>query len=245
VVLTRLGLSTNELYRYISGTNAPDYFNPDIITIAINEANLSLTRSTQGIIINSTALPTGRVGVADASLVGGIFGDTYETRLRAEPGKLYEVRFRLRQDGASNTSPFIRFNARTIGFGYNATLELLGGRGLASADGRQFLSQVLPGTGNQVPGTTAEGTTYRLLFHSPLAADLRAHVIGTLDQKFPTLMAQPGPGFNAPSLRDINFGFTVVDSLSLISADNTDAAEVANNLTLNQIEVRTHPFSAD
>jgi hypothetical protein len=78
-----------------------------------------------------------------------------------------------------------------------------------------------------------------------LAADLRAHVIGTLDQKFPTLMAQPGPGFNAPSLRDINFGFTVVDSLSLISADNTDAAEVANNLTLNQIEVRTHPFSAD
>jgi hypothetical protein len=197
--------------------------------------------------VNSAAVATTRIGVADAAFIGGVFGDTPETRLRIEPGRLYALTFRLSHAGASDTTPFTRVNLRSAGFGYNATLELLGGRGLPSTDARTFLSQVMPGTGNQVPGTTVDGSTYRLLFNSPLNADIRADVAGTLAQKFPQLTTLPGPG--APTVgatpRDLNMAFTVLDSLSIISPTATDPAEVANNLTLNRVEIRSYPQIAD
>jgi hypothetical protein len=246
VLLTRLGASTSEIVRYLTGPSQADYFNPAIINIVQNEPGITITRGINGVTVNSGNLPTTRIGVADAAFVGGLFGEQPEQRLRIQPGRLYEITYRVRHAGASNTTPYIRFNARTVGFGYNATLELLGGRGLPGTDARTFLQQVLPGTGNQVPGTTIDGTTYRLLFHSPLAPDLRADVTGSLEQKFPHLMAQPGPGSpNSISLRNIDLGFTVVDSLSLANSSNTDAAEVANNLNLNLIEVREHPVGLD
>ena len=149
--------------------------------------------------------------------------------------------------GASDTTPYTRVNLRTIGFGYNATLELLGGRGLAAADARTFLSQVMPGVGNQVPDTTVDGTTYRLLFNSPMHPEIRNDVGGALNQKFPQIMALPGPGVSTtgPSPRDFNMGFTVVDSLSIISPTENDPAEVANDLTLNRIEISRYPQIAD
>ncbi len=67
---------------------------------------------------------------------------------------------RLKQDGASDALPYTRFNTRTMGFGWNNSLEFLGARGLPAGDGRTALAQVLPGTGNQVPGTTVDGTVY-------------------------------------------------------------------------------------
>ncbi len=140
-----------------------------------------------------------------------------------------------------------------MGFGWNSTLELLGARGLPAGDGRTALAQVLPGTGNQVPGTTVDGTVYNLLFSTPLSPEIRADVAGTLAQKFPNLSIQPGPGDSATgagnppagSLRNVNFGFTVADSLSIVSTTATDAAEAANNLQLNRIDVRVYPQVAD
>jgi hypothetical protein len=40
-------------------------------------------------------------------------------------------------------------------------------------------------------------------------------------------------------------GFTVVDSLSIASPTDTDSAEVANDLTLNRIEISRYPQIAD
>jgi hypothetical protein len=246
VVLATLGLPISELARYLTGP-ASDYFNPSILTIAIPENTITIARSPSGISVNSAGQPTTRMGVADAALIGGVFGDTPETRLRTEPGRLYALTFRLNHAGASDTTPYTRFNVRTAGFGYNATLELLGGRGLAASDARTFLSQVMPGVGSQVPGTTAEGSTYRLLFNSPLHPDIRADVAGTLAQKFPQLSTLPGPGVptTGATPRDLNLGFTVLDSLSLVSTTASDAAEVANNLTLNRVEIRSYPQLAD
>jgi hypothetical protein len=247
ILLTTIGASTEEIVRYSRGPNPDDYWNPAVVTLSPSEPGISITRSPSGIAVNSAALSTSRIGVVDAAFMGGVFGDAPETRLRVEPDRIYALTFRLRHDGPSDTTPFTRVNLQTIGFGYNATLELLGGRGLPAADARTFLSQVMPGTGNQVPGTTVDGSTYRLLFNSPIHPEIRADVAGTLSQKFPQITALPGPGADTPggSPRDINIGFTVGDSLSIATPTETDPAEVANNLTLNQLEIRTYPQIAD
>jgi hypothetical protein len=254
IVLASLGYSAAEIFRYIAGPAAADYFNPTILNFTINsEAGVTIAGSPQGITVNSGGLPTNRIAVADAAINGGVFGETTATRLRVEPDRLYRVSFRLKHDGASDTTPYTRFNARTAGFGWNTTLELLGARGLPGLDARAALAQVLPGAGNQVPGTTADGTVYHLLFSTPLTPGIRADVAGSLAQKFPNLSAQPGPGDPNPgpgnpaagSLRNVNFGFTMVDSLSLSSPTATDPAEVANALTLNRVEVRTYPQIQD
>jgi hypothetical protein len=241
IVLARLGYSASELFRYVAGPSATDYFNPAILNVTVNsEPNLSITTSVGGITVNSAGLGTNRIGVVDAAFNGGIFGDTNATRLRVEPDRLYRLAFRLKQDGASDTAPFIRFGARTVGFGYNATYELLGGRGLPAGDGRIALAQVLPGTGNQLPLTAGDGTFYQLVFSSPMNGGIRADIQGSLDQKFPNLSSEPGPGVDQPSLRNINFSFTVADSLSFASTTATDAAEVASNLNLNAFQIGTY-----
>jgi hypothetical protein len=246
VILTRLGYSTNELFRYVAGPSASDYFNPAILSFTINtEPNISISRSTAGVTVNSAGLSTTRVGIADAAFTGSVFGDTNATRPRVEADRLYVVSHRLRHDGASNSTPYTRFSARTVGFGYNSTLELLGGRGLPDTAGLAALAQVMPGTGNAMPGTTADGSTYNLVINSPIHPDIRADVAGSLAVKFPSILAQPGPGVNTTSLRDFNFALTVSDSLSLVTATDTDAAEVANNLTLNRIEFRSYPQIVD
>jgi N-acetylmuramoyl-L-alanine amidase len=245
VITSTLGASVSNIYRYLAGPSPADYFNPAVVTITPNEPGITVTKSPLGVTVNSSGLAPTRMGVADAAFVGGVFGETNTTRARVEPGRLYVLSFRLRHNGPSNTTPFTRVNMRSVGFGYNVTLELLGGRGLPQADARTFLAQVMPGVGNQVPGTTTDGTTYQLIMNSPLDPEIRADVNGTLAQKFPTLATQPGPGDPNGSLRNLDFGFTVVDSLSLASPTATDAAEVANGLTLNRMELRSYPQVAD
>jgi hypothetical protein len=246
VILSRLGLGASEIYRYLAGPNPADYFNPDVLNLTVNEEQgLSISSSGAGITVNSVGLPSGRIGVADAAFVEGNATDSQATRLRAEADRLYLVSFRLKHPAASDTTPFTRFNARTAGFGYNATFELLGGRGLSAPDARAGLAQVLPGVGNQVPGSSADGTLYHLLLSTPLSPEIRADVAGTLAEKFPRLTSEPPPGDPAPSLRDINFGFTVVDSMSLTSPTSTDPAEAATDLTLNRIEIRSYPQVVD
>jgi hypothetical protein len=247
VLLTTLSVPTEQIVRYLTGPNPADYFNPAIVSVTVGESAISLTKSTNGIAVNTTSLPTSRIAVAEAAFIRGTVLDTGATRLRIEPDRLYELTFRVRHGGASSSCPYLRLNLRTVGFGYNVTYELLGGRGLPGPDARTFLAQVLPGNGNLVPGTTADGTTYRMLLNTPLAPDLRADVSGTIAQKFPQLSAQAGPGNpqNDPSLRDLNWGFTVVDSLSLASPSQTDFAEAATDLVLNRIELRTYPQILD
>jgi hypothetical protein len=72
-------------------------------------------------------------------------------------------------------------------------------------------------------------------------------VVGTLEQKFPGLTSQAGPGNpqSTPSLRDMNLAFTVADSLSFATTTATDATEAATNLTLNRIEIRSYPQITD
>ncbi len=240
--IARLGYSTNELARYVGLGSAADYFNPTILNVTVNtEANLSIAGSTNGIVVNSTGLATTRIGIADASFGSGVFGETNATKARIEAGKIYVVSARIRSGGASSATPYTRFNARSVGFGYNASFDLLGGQALPGAEGLAAGAQIMPGTGTSVPNTTIDGSTYNLILNSPLNADIRADVAGSLATKFPTLSAEPGPGVNSASLRDLAVAFTVADSLSLVDASNTNASEIANNLTLNRIEIREFP----
>jgi N-acetylmuramoyl-L-alanine amidase len=245
VVVSTIGTATSQIFRYLAGPSPEDYFNPSVVTFTFSEPGLSIVRSPSGITVQSQGVSVNRIGVADAAFIGGALGDTNVTRPRIDPGRIYALSFRLLHNAPSNTTPFTRVNMRTVGFGYNMTYEILGARGLGQQDAQSFLAQVLPGSGSQVAGTTTEGTTYRLLMTSPLDPDIRADVPGTLSDKFPSLANQPGPGAQNASLRNIDFGFTVVDSLSLTGPTSTDSAEVANGLTLNRLELRSYPQVLD
>jgi hypothetical protein len=243
ITVARLGYSVSEIFRYLTGIpTASDYFNPTILNFTVNtEANSSITRSPSGIVVNTAGLANTRIAVLDASFGGGVFGDTDATRLRAESDRIYVVSARIQHGAASSTTPYTRFNVRTLGFGYNASLDLLGGRGIASAEGLAACAQVMPGTGTAVPGSGVSGSVYNLILNSPLNGQIRNDVAGTLATKFPNATAQPGPGVNSASLRDINIGFTIVDSLSLVDSTTVDSNEVASNLTLNRVEIRSFP----
>jgi hypothetical protein len=120
-------------------------------------------------------------------------------------------------------------------FQWNVLLEINGAKAVGSTAGQNLGAQVLPGIGNQLPGTTADGHLYHLFMPSLMDPLIRNDRTGTVAQRFPVINALPGPGSTQASVRDIKVGWDVIDSLSFSSGFETEAA---NNTTLNRIEIR-------
>ena len=82
-----------------------------------------------------------------------------------------------------------------------------------------------------------------MIMHTPMSLDIRAEVLpGTpLMNAMPNIYAQPKPGINEPSRRDIFLGIDLVDTLS----GGLGAPIEQGNVTVERIEVRTYNIVAD
>ena len=106
--------------------------------------------------------------------------------------------------------------------------------------------QSLPGIGCQNPDrntTDTAGGWYTLLMYTPMSVDVRPEFPdGTpLSTRMPVLTAQPGPGIDAPSRRDLKVGFDLLDTLSQGAFHDLEAG----NFTLDRIEVRVYDAVPD
>jgi hypothetical protein len=190
-----------------------------------------------GIVVYTGQVPASKVAVAAADFINGNYYDEThpEARLRVDPERLYKVSFRFGHFGTSASTPQIRLRVRAAKFQWAQVLELGGGAAVGSEAGRTIAAQALPGSDSQ----NQDPFGYHMWFPSPLSSKVRADVPGTLFDKVPLLMAQPGMGDPSPqSVRDLKVGFDVIDTLSIGPGYE---AEVAQNLYLNRIEIRDYP----
>jgi hypothetical protein len=106
-------------------------------------------------------------------------------------------------------------------------------------EGRTIAAQALVSVNGQNQDRDLYGYGYHVWFSSPLSSRIRPDIPGTMFDKFPLLMAQPGMGDPSPqSARDLKVGFDVIDSLSVGQGWEHEAAF---NILLNRIEIRDYP----
>jgi hypothetical protein len=74
-----------------------------------------------------------------------------------------------------------------------------------------------------------------------MSLDIRADMTGTLEQRMPNLTAEPGPGVNAASRRDLKVGMDLLDTLSF----GPNAPLEEGNFTVDRIEIRGYDLVAD
>jgi hypothetical protein len=167
----------------------------------------------------------------------------YADRLRVEPGKQYRIRFHVTSTTNSNTNPQLRLRARTIRYAWSQKFEI-GGAFSAGPINNTIAAQSLPGVGCLNPdkmGAETNGGWYTLVFHTPMSLDIRADGTGDLAARMPNITAEPGPGVNAISRRDLRVGFDLLDTLSPPPNNQYEAG----NFTVDRIEIRSYPLVAD
>jgi hypothetical protein len=172
-----------------------------------------------------------RIGVVQADLGAG----PRAQRVRIEAGKQYMVRFHVTSTQQSNLNPQLRLRVRTLRFGWVQKYEVGGAWAINTPEHVALASQALPGIGCRNPDKigTENGGWYTVLVHSPMNPDIRPDVEGTLCDKMPNICAQPGPGVDADSIRDLKVGVDLLDTLS--TSVNKDLE--AGRFTVDRIEV--------
>lgn len=167
----------------------------------------------------------------------------YADRVRVEPGKQYRIRFHATSTTNSNRNPQLRFRGRTIRYAWSQKFEI-GGALSAGAINNTIAAQSLPGVGCSNPdkmGSEANGGWYTMIFHTPMSLDIRADGTGDLAARMPNITAEPGPGVNAVSRRDLRVGFDLMDTLS----PPPNGALEAGNFTIDRVEIRSYSLVAD
>ncbi len=156
-------------------------------------------------------------------------------RVRVEPGKQYMVRFHVTSTQQSNLNPQLRLRVRTLRFGWVQKYEVGGAWAINTPQHVALCSQALPGIGCMNPDKigTEKGGWYTVILHSPLNPEIRPDVPGSLCEKMPSLCAQPGPGVDAPSLRDLKVGVDLIDTMSTSIYKDLEAG----NFTVDRIEI--------
>ncbi len=189
-----------------------------------------------GITLSSVGVPANRLAIVTREFDAG----PYAQRVRVEEGKLYKVRFHVTSTRASNLQSQMRLRARSVRWLWSQKLEI-GGAQNAGAASNLDAQQALPGVGclnpDREPGE-ATGGWYTLLIQSPLRAEIRPeYALGTpVSDRMPNLSGQPGPGVDAPSLRDLRVGFDLMDTLSGGALRDLEEGE----FTLDRIEIRAY-----
>lgn len=208
------------------------------------EAGLNSVYPPPGITIDSTDVPSTRLGIAAREFNPGP-DTTYSEYLRVEPGKQYKIKWHMTSTQLVNHMPYVRVRARSVRFNWTQCLEINGA--LAAGTFTNTMTQQLQigvGTMNPDRNGNENGGWYTLLMNTPLSPDIRPEFPTTapLSISMPHLSAQPGPGVSAPSRRDLRLGFEMLDSATL----NPNAwPEENGNVTLDRIEVRVHDLVPD
>ena len=200
-----------------------------------------------GVTLDCADVESTRVAVAQADFLSGNAGDLVRAnRLRIEEGKFYKVRFHATATVASSLNAQVRFRSRTSKFVWTQLLEV-GGPHAAGAANNTMAVQALPGIGGSNPDRRTPGEPggwYTLYVRSPLDRAIRTDKGGAatpLSVSMPVLSAEPGPGVEARSRRDILFGFDLIDTIGTGAGAELEKA----NATLDAIEVQTLPVPAD
>ncbi|MBX7244805.1 MAG: hypothetical protein K1X53_04860, partial [Candidatus Sumerlaeaceae bacterium] len=177
----------------------------------------------------------------------------YQTAVKVEEGKQYKLRFHMVSSRASNLQSQIRVRARSNRFLWAVKQEFGGAYPTNNTVNINIAAQTLPGIGclNPDTGTLPSGTDggwYTLIFHTPLSADIRPDVPGSISAKMPFLSSCPGPGVgntaattNENIRRMIFFGADVVDTLSSGANANLEGG----NVTIDSLQVRTYDLLPD
>ncbi|MCX7718602.1 MAG: S8 family serine peptidase [Candidatus Sumerlaeaceae bacterium] len=235
------------LMNLIPGAEEGQFGSPDFSTPqpTYSEAGGLVTMSTVNV-------PTDRIGIASREFNPDRNTNNYASRIRVAPDSLYQIRWHLTSTQQVNRQAQIRLRARSIKFAWSQKLEIggawgTGGAGLYPLNRNNAIAQEsLPGIGTQNPDkytTDTQGGWYTLIMNTPMSPDIRPEFPpGTpLSTSMPNIAAQPGPGVNTRSRRDIFLGLDLVDSISGGAGRNLEEGQV----TLDRVEIRAFPNVPD
>jgi len=200
-----------------------------------NSVAPTVSAGTGGVTMDSTSFDNeggSRVGVVAIDFDAG---SNLAQRVRINENKQYMVRFHVTSTQQSNRNPQLRMRARTVRFAWTQKYEVGGAWAINTTEHSTIAAQYLPGVGCGNPDKIGAefGGWYTLLTHSPLNIDIRPDVSGLLSSRMPNLSSQPGPGVNAPSLRDLKVGVDLLDTMS----GSVNAYLEAGRFTVDRIEV--------
>jgi GH43 family beta-xylosidase len=207
------------------------------------EAGLNSASPPPGITFDSTSVPLTRIGIIAREFFPG--GDARSpSYLRVEEGKQYKIRWHVTSTQQSNLNSQMRMRGRSVRWSWSQKYEV-GGAWAAGPGNNAIAQQALPGVGCLNPDKAGgeNGGWYTMLMHTPMSVDIRPEFApGTpLAERMPNLSAQPGPGVNTPSRRDLRFGFDLLDT---ITTTNNRYLE-SGNFTVDRIEVRVYDIVED
>jgi len=205
-----------------------------------------------GITLDSTLVPTNRIGVATREFNPDRNTFNYAQRVRVETGKQYSIRWHLTSTQLVNRQAHIRLRARAAKFAWSQKLEIggawgtCGGQTYPRVPNNIIAQEALPGIGCANPDRTGTeaGGWYTVLMHSPLDPAIRADhpdPAAPVAERMPLLSAEPGPGVPQPSRRDLLVGMDLIDTISSGLGRPLEQGQV----TLDRIEVRIHPAVPD
>lgn len=204
-----------------------------------------------GVTLDTAGVAADRIGVATRDFNPDRNTNSYSTRARVEAGKLYSLRWHLTSTQQTNLQAQIRLRTRSVKFSWAHKLEIGGAWGVGHQltplnANNTIAQQSLPGVGTQNPDRNASDTAggwYTALFPTPLEPDIRPEFAADvpLSVRMPNLTAQPGPGENSSSRRDIFVGVDLVDTIS----SGAGASLEQGNVTVDRIEIRAHDRAAD
>ncbi len=200
-----------------------------------------------GVTLDTTRVPVNRIGVMSREFAAGsdVLAPDY---LRVEPGRQYKIRWHITSTQQSNLNTQMRMRARAIRFSYTLKNEVGGawstGSGEVSSN-NAIAQQALPGIGCQLPekNGTENGGWYTMLMNTPMDPDIRGDFApGTpLSTRMPNITGQPGPQQPGSSIRDLKFGFDLIDTIT--STPNSPLEK--GNATVDRIEVRQYTLIPD
>jgi hypothetical protein len=235
------------LINLIPGTQEGEFGLPDPLT-----STPVYSETTGGVTLDASAVPTDRIGLGAREFNPDRNTADYASRVRVEEGKQYLIRWHLTSTQQVNQQAQIRLRARSAKFAWSQKFEIGGAWGTGAASmyplnaNNTIAQQSLPGFGTQNPDkytTDTAGGWYSMVLHTPLSADIRPEFApGTpISTRMPNLSAQPGPGVNAFSRRDVFLGIDLVDTISGGAGRFLETGHV----TVDRVEMRTYNLVPD
>lgn len=191
------------------------------------------SESSLGVTIDSSTVPSSRVGIVSCYFNPDRATNQYATHARVSEGKEWKIRFHLTSTQLTTKQPYFVLRARTIGFAWSQTFEFGG----ANAPDVNVSRQLLPGIGNQTGGW------YTIIMQSPLSSDIRSEYPAEYPiwGRMPNIWSQPGFGVPQTSLRDILMSFDMIDTMDEGPGATAQQAQV----TIDRIEVREYGMVDD
>ena len=228
-----------DLYCLILGTQPGEFGTRDSDPAT---SKPTYSESSAGVTLDSIAVATDRVGIGSREFNPGA---SLTARARVREGRQYLIRWHVTSTQLSNQNASLRLRGRSAKFAWSQKLELGGAWATGSSlnANNTIAQQLLPGVGCQNPSKidNENGGWYAMFMHSPMSVDIRPDVAGILSDRMPNLSAQPGPGVNSASRRDILLGADLVDSIS----GGTNAPLERGNFTIDRIAVYHYPLVDD